>query len=585
MIEAHEVDEIEYSLVLDELRHFEARVAPIGNDEVVLVVRDISERKGHEIELQQLHDQLEARLDDLQRERELVQAVVESAPSYFCLVDIEGRIRRFNRALELASGCGEDSGTRNRFFWDVFVAEEDTPRVRDVILEAARTDTPSDEQEDSVACRGRLPNGRRLDDHAALRGRAKRRDADQRHGRDRAQAPRGRAAPLPRPPRRGRERRAPAPGAEPPRRRPAAPRRRSRCRCGSRRASSRPRRTRPSGCSRPPSEELGHALEELRELARGIHPAILTDRGLEPALESLVMRAPVPVTLAEAPDERLPEGVEAAAYYVVSEALTNVAKYADGLGRDGAGLAPNGRAVVEVADDGVGGADPALGSGLRGLADRVEALDGRLHVDSVPGAGHDDPRRDPRSEYSAVAPLGSSAMRVVLADDSVLLREGVARILEDADFEVVGQAGNPEELLLKVRSYSPDVAVVDIRMPPTHTDEGLQAAKEIRERYPERGVLVLSQYLEAGLRAGAPVGERRGRRLPAEGPRRGRGRVRRGRAARRRGRLGARPVRRLAARRPPPRGRSARRADPASARCWASWRRAARTPASRSASS
>ncbi len=112
MIESHDVDEIEYSLVLDELRHFEARVAPIGNDEVVLVVRDISERKGHEIELQQLHDQLEARLDDLQRERELVQAVVESAPSYFCLVDIEGRIRRFNRALELASGCGEDSGTR-----------------------------------------------------------------------------------------------------------------------------------------------------------------------------------------------------------------------------------------------------------------------------------------------------------------------------------------------------------------------------------------------------------------------------------------------------------------------------------------
>jgi DNA-binding NarL/FixJ family response regulator len=87
-------------------------------------------------------------------------------------------------------------------------------------------------------------------------------------------------------------------------------------------------------------------------------------------------------------------------------------------------------------------------------------------------------------------------MRVVLADDSVLLREGVARILQEADFDVVGQAGNPDELLLKVRSYSPDVAVVDIRMPPTHTDEGLQAAKEIRQRYPDVGVLVLSQYVE-----------------------------------------------------------------------------------------
>jgi DNA-binding NarL/FixJ family response regulator len=87
-------------------------------------------------------------------------------------------------------------------------------------------------------------------------------------------------------------------------------------------------------------------------------------------------------------------------------------------------------------------------------------------------------------------------MRVVLADDSVLLREGVSRILQEAGFEVVGQAGNPDELLLKVRSYSPDVAVVDIRMPPTHTDEGLQAAKEIRARHPGVGVLVLSQYVE-----------------------------------------------------------------------------------------
>jgi DNA-binding NarL/FixJ family response regulator len=87
-------------------------------------------------------------------------------------------------------------------------------------------------------------------------------------------------------------------------------------------------------------------------------------------------------------------------------------------------------------------------------------------------------------------------VRVVLADDSILLREGLARILEDAGFEVVGQAGTADELLLKVRSYSPDVAVVDIRMPPTHTDEGLHAAREIREKHPGVGVLVLSQYVE-----------------------------------------------------------------------------------------
>ena len=88
-------------------------------------------------------------------------------------------------------------------------------------------------------------------------------------------------------------------------------------------------------------------------------------------------------------------------------------------------------------------------------------------------------------------------MRVVLAEDSVLLREGVARILEEAGFDVVGQAGNADELMLKVRSYSPDVAIVDIRMPPTHTDEGLRAAQEIREKHPTVGVLVLSQYVEA----------------------------------------------------------------------------------------
>jgi DNA-binding NarL/FixJ family response regulator len=87
-------------------------------------------------------------------------------------------------------------------------------------------------------------------------------------------------------------------------------------------------------------------------------------------------------------------------------------------------------------------------------------------------------------------------VRVVIAEDSVLLREGVARILADSGFEVVGQAGTAHELMLKVRSYSPDVAIVDIRMPPTHTDEGLQAAHEIREKHPGVGVLVLSQYIE-----------------------------------------------------------------------------------------
>jgi DNA-binding NarL/FixJ family response regulator len=87
-------------------------------------------------------------------------------------------------------------------------------------------------------------------------------------------------------------------------------------------------------------------------------------------------------------------------------------------------------------------------------------------------------------------------VRVIVADDSVLLREGVTRLLEDADFEVVGQAADGEELMRKVKAHKPDVAIIDIRMPPTHTDEGLKAARAIREEMPDTGVLVLSQYLE-----------------------------------------------------------------------------------------
>jgi signal transduction histidine kinase len=134
-------------------------------------------------------------------------------------------------------------------------------------------------------------------------------------------------------------------------------------------------------------DELARALEELRELARGIHPAVLTDRGLEPALEALAERAPLPVSLDQMPAERLPAPVEAAAYFVVAEALTNVVKYA-GASTAAVRIRRNGAyAVVEVRDDGVGGADPTIGTGLRGLADRLAALDGRLEVHSPPGEG------------------------------------------------------------------------------------------------------------------------------------------------------------------------------------------------------
>jgi signal transduction histidine kinase len=134
-------------------------------------------------------------------------------------------------------------------------------------------------------------------------------------------------------------------------------------------------------------EELESALEELRELARGIHPAVLTDRGLGTALLTLANRAPVPVELGELPDERLPEAVELAAYFVVAEALTNVAKYAEASHATVQVERHNGRVVVEVSDDGIGGADPGRGTGLRGLADRLAVIEGRLDVESERGHG------------------------------------------------------------------------------------------------------------------------------------------------------------------------------------------------------
>jgi signal transduction histidine kinase len=133
--------------------------------------------------------------------------------------------------------------------------------------------------------------------------------------------------------------------------------------------------------------ELTETLGELRELARGIHPALLADRGLDAALPALADRSAVPVDLVGTPGGRLPPPVETAAYFVVAEALTNVAKYAGASRAEVSVAREDGRAVIVVRDDGVGGADPAAGSGLRGLADRVGALDGRLEVQSPRGGG------------------------------------------------------------------------------------------------------------------------------------------------------------------------------------------------------
>jgi len=134
-------------------------------------------------------------------------------------------------------------------------------------------------------------------------------------------------------------------------------------------------------------DELAAGLDDLRELARGIHPALLSDRGLAAALEEVAQRAPFPVRVASVPAERLPESLEVAAYYLVSEALTNTAKYAEASSATLSILRGDERVVIEVGDDGIGGADLTRGSGLRGLDDRIGALGGRLEIDSPRGQG------------------------------------------------------------------------------------------------------------------------------------------------------------------------------------------------------
>jgi signal transduction histidine kinase len=174
---------------------------------------------------------------------------------------------------------------------------------------------------------------------------------------------------------------------------------------------------------RQAGEEANLALKELRDLARGIHPAILTNRGLPAALEDLAARATVPVEVTATPDGRLPDAVEAAAYFVVSECLANIGKHAQASSATVAVSAENGRLTVVVADDGVGGAELGGGSGIQGLADRVGALSGSLAVESPPGEGTRVIASIPLSEEAAEKEYPShEAARVLPAAEAEALR-------------------------------------------------------------------------------------------------------------------------------------------------------------------
>jgi len=453
-----------------------------------------------------LQAELRARLAELQRERDFVATVVNSAPAFFCVLDLEGRIERFNTTLEQVSGLADDDSVRGLDFWNVFPLADAAEAVREAIESRAEGELEHEWRSADGGSRivswrvTPLPEAKLLVSGADVTDRRRAEEEVKRHARFLSEVgdstpalmivadDRGRLGPdalnravvelfgydstevadelfweifaVP-------EQRSEfveivraAADGHPPlehdsvwvtkegelrdvawsctlmpdivegtrillvsgqditeRKRYEQELFRSRARILEAGDAERRRleRNLHDGAqqrlvslslalrlaqNRLPEDvegvreilsaaaaELLVALEELREIARGLHPAILSDRGLPAALDALAARSTVPVALHVLTEERLPDKVEAALFYVAAEALTNVAKYAQateahvrlGLVRDAV--------VIEIEDDGVGGADPSRGSGIHGLIDRVESLDGRLDVRSAPGGG------------------------------------------------------------------------------------------------------------------------------------------------------------------------------------------------------
>ena len=328
-----------------------------------------------------LSRELQRRAEELEREREFIDTVVNSTPALFCVLDEELRIIRYNDALEALCGRPDGGETRGRLFHKVFAVPREASDVKRRLL----SEDEDVEHESAFRCG---------DGSAAIVSWVKRRvtDAD---GRPRIFFSGVDVTTLKREQSELRASRARVvEAADATRRRierdlhDGAQQRLVSMSLALRLARQALKNGKQASAAKQLQAiegELDAALEELRELARGIHPAVLTDRGLPDALEMLAVRSTVPVEVEQAPSERLSPQIEAAVYYVVAEALTNVAKYARARVASVRVFQEDGQVVAEIEDDGVGGADKAKGSGLRGLSDRVEALDGELAVESPRG--------------------------------------------------------------------------------------------------------------------------------------------------------------------------------------------------------
>jgi PAS domain S-box-containing protein len=327
--------------------------------------------------------ELRARVHELERNRELLNAIANTAPSLLCLIDGTGRVRyrATNIAFERTLGYDPDA-TGGVLFWERYVPPEDAAGVR-ATIEAVVGGAPTHEHDGrwvrndgstidvawTCTALPEIEDGRLFLISGTDISERTRQAEELRRSRSRLVAAGDEA--------RKRLERNLHDGAQQHLVALLLSLKLLRRRVDEEATSAELDRA---------VDELQQAIDELVELARGIHPATLTVRGLHAAVEQLARRAPLPVTV-DVPEERFPQPVEAAAYYVVSEALANIAKYARAAEALVRISATGGALVIEVADDGVGGADSARGSGLSGLADRVASLDGTLGVDSPPGSG------------------------------------------------------------------------------------------------------------------------------------------------------------------------------------------------------